>query len=79
MIEMSSLAFMQGFLLFMRMEMDIIYDAAAKFVVLEQFEYHFVVSKKRKLTNPHSAADAGGTNSNEKVGASLPLLAVLAV
>ena len=27
-------------------------------------------------TNPHSAADAGGTNSNEKVGASLPLLAV---
>lgn len=49
MIEMSSLAFMQGFLLFMRMEMDIIYDAAAKFVVLEQFEYHFVISKKRKL------------------------------
>ena len=29
--------------------MDLIYDAAAKFLVLEQFEYHFVVSQKRKL------------------------------
>lgn len=29
--------------------MDLIYDAAAKFRVLEQFEYHFVVSQKRKL------------------------------
>ncbi|HBI61650.1 MAG TPA: hypothetical protein DDY31_10645 [Lachnospiraceae bacterium] len=29
--------------------MDLIYDAAAKFLVLEQFEYHFVVSRKRKL------------------------------
>ena len=29
--------------------MDLIYDAAAKFLVLEQFEYHFVVSQKRRL------------------------------
>ncbi len=29
--------------------MDLIYDAAAKFLVLEQFKYHFVVSQKRKL------------------------------
>ena len=29
--------------------MALIYDAAAKFLVLEQFEYHFVVSQKRKL------------------------------
>lgn len=29
--------------------MDIIYDAAAKFCVLEQFEYRFTVSQKRKL------------------------------
>ena len=29
--------------------MDIIYNAAAKFIMLEQCEYHFVVSKKRKL------------------------------
>ena len=29
--------------------MDLIYDAAAKFLVLEQFEYQFVVSQKRKL------------------------------
>lgn len=29
--------------------MDILYDAAAKFIALEQFEYHFVVSQKKKL------------------------------
>ena len=29
--------------------MNLIYDAAAKFLMLEQFEYHFVVSQKRKL------------------------------
>lgn len=29
--------------------MDLIYDAATKFLMLEQFEYHFVVSQKRKL------------------------------
>lgn len=29
--------------------MDLIYDAAAKFLALERFKYHFVVSQKRKL------------------------------
>lgn len=29
--------------------MDLIYEAAAKFLALEQFEYHFVVSRKRNL------------------------------
>lgn len=29
--------------------MDLIYDAAAKFLVLEEVKYHFVVSQKRKL------------------------------
>ena len=29
--------------------MDTIYDAAAKFTVMKDFEYHFVISQKRKL------------------------------
>jgi len=40
---------MQGFCNVRGRKMDLIYDAAAKFLVLEQFEYHFVVSQKRRL------------------------------
>lgn len=29
--------------------MDILYDAATKFLILEQFEYQFVISRRRKL------------------------------
>ena len=28
--------------------MDLIYECAAKFILLEQYEYKFIVSKKRK-------------------------------
>lgn len=38
---------LQGFL-HMKNNMDIIYECAAKFVALENYEYKFVVSKNRK-------------------------------
>lgn len=38
---------MQGFY-YARIKMSIIYDAAAKYVILEGFEYRFVFPKKEK-------------------------------
>lgn len=29
--------------------MDILYDAATKFLILEQFEYQFVISRRRNI------------------------------
>lgn len=43
---------MQGFY-YARIKMSIIYDAAAKYVILEEFEYRFVISQKRKIQTIH--------------------------